>query len=270
MTPKNQEISFEVAEKNETVTVAIPTPAVAEQLPPLTPEQRKDLETVHPNLKAQIERSMRRRNQREQQRQQQQKTAPTDNPKPTTTASQLKPHHAEALKNAKNQQEREEIWIAIRADQRAKQRNETAKRITSPTTRQPKPKPFLTRANKKKQRPAPLTILQTIRYKTGAKYDLLAAERIVSHICRRQGSKKNQQRQGCFESIPNMAKACRIRIHRFRKLLAWLTKAGILIAEHREHQTTKYTVAPGRQMIMPAVYNLYVLNRFCHCDCEHF
>ncbi len=50
-----------------------------------------------------------------------------------------------------------------------------------------------------------------------------------------------------------MAKACRIRIHRFRKLLAWLTKAGILIAEYREHQPNKYTVAPGRQMIMPVV-----------------
>lgn len=50
-----------------------------------------------------------------------------------------------------------------------------------------------------------------------------------------------------------MAKACRIRIGRFRKLLAWLTKAGILIAENREHQTTKYTVAPGRQMIMPMI-----------------
>ncbi len=50
-----------------------------------------------------------------------------------------------------------------------------------------------------------------------------------------------------------MAKACRIRIHRFRKLLSWLTKAGILIAEYREHQPNKYTVAPGRQMIMPVV-----------------
>ena len=50
-----------------------------------------------------------------------------------------------------------------------------------------------------------------------------------------------------------MAKACRIRINRFRKLLAWLTKAGILIAEPREHQTTKYTVAHGRQMIMPMI-----------------
>ena len=50
-----------------------------------------------------------------------------------------------------------------------------------------------------------------------------------------------------------MAKACRIRVNRFRKLLAWLTKAGILIAENREYQTTKYTVAPGRQMIMPMI-----------------
>ncbi len=50
-----------------------------------------------------------------------------------------------------------------------------------------------------------------------------------------------------------MAKACRIRVNRFRRLLAWLTKAGILIAEYREHQTTKYTVAHGRQMIMPMV-----------------
>ena len=50
-----------------------------------------------------------------------------------------------------------------------------------------------------------------------------------------------------------MAKACRIRIKRFRKLLAWLTKAGILIARPRENQSTKYTVAPGRQMIMPMI-----------------
>ncbi len=50
-----------------------------------------------------------------------------------------------------------------------------------------------------------------------------------------------------------MAKACRIRIHRFRKLLSWLTKAGILIAEYREHQPNKYTVAPGRQMIIPMI-----------------
>ena len=50
-----------------------------------------------------------------------------------------------------------------------------------------------------------------------------------------------------------MARACRIRISRTRKLLAWLTKAGILIAENREHRTTKYTVAPGRQMIMPMI-----------------
>ena len=50
-----------------------------------------------------------------------------------------------------------------------------------------------------------------------------------------------------------MAKACRIRISRFRRLLAWLTKAGIVIAEYREHQPNKYTVAPGRQMIMPMI-----------------
>ncbi len=206
MRAKNQEISFEVAEKNETVTVTAKTPSlaeIAEPLPPLTPEQRKDLETVHPNLKAQIERSMRRRNQREQQRQQ---PPTTDNPKPTTTTSQLKPHHAEALKNAKSQQEREEIWMLIKADQRAKQRNETAKRITSPTNQKPKPKPFLTRANKKKQRPAPLTILQTIRFKTSAKYDILAAERIVSHICRRQGGKKTSSAKVALKASPTWPK----------------------------------------------------------------
>ena len=82
---------------------------------------------------------------------------------------------------------------------------------------------------------------------------MIAAERIVAHICRRQGNKKNQQRRGCFESVPNMAKACRIRISRLRKLLTWLTKAGILIAEYRQHQPNKYTVAPGRQMIMPMI-----------------
>ena len=243
----NQEISFEVAEKNETVTVAIPTPAVAaiaEPLPPLTEQQRKDLETVHPNLKAQIERSMRRKNQ-------QPKTLTTK--APPTFAYKLQPHEEAFLKKAKSQKEREEIWIAIRADQRAKQQKEQAQQLQQAIQTNRKPKPFPTRANKKKQRPAPLTILQTIRYKAGAKYDLLAAERIVSHICRRQGNQKNQQRKGCFESIPNMAKACRIRINRFRKLLAWLTKAGILIAEYREHRSTKYTVAPGRQMIMPMI-----------------
>ncbi len=54
LTP-NQERSFEVAEEKETVTVPIKTTAIAEiaaPLPPLTPEQRKDLETVHPNLSA--------------------------------------------------------------------------------------------------------------------------------------------------------------------------------------------------------------------------
>ena len=98
-----------------------------------------------------------------------------------------------------------------------------------------------------------MTILQTIRFKAGAKYDVIAAERIVAHICRRQGNQRNQQRRGCFESVTNMAKACRIRTNRLRKLLAWLTKAGILIAEYREHQPNKYTVAPGRQMIMPMI-----------------
>ena len=50
--------------------VDIKTPAIAEiakPLPPLTPEQRKDLETVHPNLKAQIERMMWKKNQCQQQ-----------------------------------------------------------------------------------------------------------------------------------------------------------------------------------------------------------
>lgn len=58
MRSTNQEISFEVAE-NETVTVTAKIPSlaeIAEPLPPLTEQQRKDLETVHPNLKAQIER----------------------------------------------------------------------------------------------------------------------------------------------------------------------------------------------------------------------
>ena len=67
-----QERTFEVAEENETVTVPIKTTAIAEiaePLPPLTKQQRKDLETVHPNLKAQIERSMRQKNKREQQQQ---------------------------------------------------------------------------------------------------------------------------------------------------------------------------------------------------------
>ncbi len=52
-----QERSFEVTEENETVTVPIKTTSIAEiaaPLPPLTEQQRKDLETVHPNLKAQM------------------------------------------------------------------------------------------------------------------------------------------------------------------------------------------------------------------------
>ena len=64
----NQERSFGVAEKNETVTVPIKTPAldgIFGPLPPLTEQQRQDLETVHPNLKAQIERIMRKKNQQE-------------------------------------------------------------------------------------------------------------------------------------------------------------------------------------------------------------
>lgn len=51
----NQEASFEVVEKNETVAVAVKTPSLAEQLPPLTPEQREALKTAHPSLRAQIE-----------------------------------------------------------------------------------------------------------------------------------------------------------------------------------------------------------------------
>ncbi len=188
-----------------------------------------------------LERSMRRQNKREQQQQ----ALPTP-------AYKLQPHEEEFLNKAKSQKEREEIWIAIRADQRLRQRREQEKQLQQ-TTQTNQRKPITTKARAKKKRRAPLTILQTIRYKAGARYDLIAAERIVSHICRRQGNRKNQQRRGCFESIPNMAKACRIRINRFRKLLDWLTKAGILIAEYREHQPNKYTVAHGRQMIMPMI-----------------
>lgn len=250
----NQEISFEVAKKNETATVAKP-PALADKLPPLTEQQRKDLATAHPSLQARIERSMRQKNQREQQW-----PTPPNNPKPTTTSTnnnhlKLKPEHEEALKNAKSQKEREEILTLIHAHERAKQRNQQAQQFTNQRTpiQQNQKTTSPARASKLKKRRAPLSILQAIRFKTGAKYDLIAAERIVAHICRRQGNKKNQQRRGCFETIPHMAKACRIRINRFRKLLSWLTKAGILIAEYREHQPNKYTVAPGRQMIMPMI-----------------
>ena len=207
-----QERSFEVAEKNETVTVPIKTTAIAEiaaPLPPLTEQQRKDLETVHPNLKAQIERRMRKKNREEQQR-----------PTPTFTYK-LQPHEEEFLNKAKSQKERDEIWIAIRADQRLRQRREQEKQLQQSLQTNQR-QPTTTKARGKKKRRAPLTILQTIRYKAGARYDLIAAERIVSHICRRQGNQKNQQKRGCFESIPNMAKACRIRISRFRKLLDWL------------------------------------------------
>ena len=252
MQTTNQGISFKVAKENETVTVAIQTPPLAETLPPLTPEQREVLEKTHPELQEQAENWMRRRNQ-----QQRQPTGPPTKPtttantttaKPTPTpANKLQPHEEDALKKAKSQKERAEIQIAIRANQQIRQRKEQAIQL------QRKPIPFLKRGKKTKQRRAPLTILQTIRFKTGAKYDVIAAERIVAHICRRQGNKKNQQRRGCFESVPNMAKACRIRISRLRKLLTWLTKAGILIAEYRQHQPNKYTVAPGRQMIMPMI-----------------
>ena len=245
----NQEVSFKVAEKNETVTVAIQPPAVAEPLPPLTTEQRKDLETVHPNLKAQIEKSMRRKNQSQQP--QEQPTTPPPASKPTQAS--MPKHYEDALKSAQSPAERAEIWMLIRAQEQANQKAKQARQTeTQPARRQ---NPLLNRRKpfQKKKRRAPLTILQTIRFKTGAKYDILAAERIVSHICRRQGNQKNQQRRGCIESIPNMAKACRIRISRFRKLIAWLTKARILIAEHRENRTAKYTVAPGRQMIMPMI-----------------
>ena len=216
MRSPNQERTFEVAEEKETVTVPIKKTAIAEiaaPLPPLTEQQRKDLETVHPNLKAQIERMMRKKNREEQQR-------PTTTALPTP-AYKLQPHEEEFLKKAKSQKEREEIWIAIRADQRLRQRREQEKQLQQ-TTQTNQRQPIPTRARGKKKRRAPLTILQTIRYKAGARYDLIAAERIVAHICRRQGNRKNQQRRGCFESIPNMAKACRIRINRFRKLLDWL------------------------------------------------
>ena len=143
--------------------------------------------------------------------------------------------------------------MMIRAQELANQKGEQARQIAVQTAQTQKPLPNRRKPLRKKKRKTPLTILQTIRFKTGAKYDILAAERIVSHICRRQGGKKNQQRRGCIESVPNMARACRIRISRFRKLLAWLTKAGILIAEYRENRTAKYTVAPGRQMIMPMI-----------------
>ncbi len=195
---------------------------------------------------------MRKKNQQEQQQQALPTPKPPTTTAPTTPAYKLQPHEEEFLNKAKSQKERDEIWIAIRADQRLRQRREQEKQLQQ-TTQTNQRKPITTKARAKKKRRAPLTILQTIRYKAGARYDLIAAERIVSHICRRQGNRKNQQRRGCFESIPNMAKACRIRISRFRKLLDWLTKAGILIAEYREHQPNKYTVAHGRQMIMPMI-----------------
>lgn len=215
MRATNQEISFEVAEKNETVTVDIYSPKCVEVPPP---------GMAYSDWKAQQLRE----------------------------TEQLQPHEKAFLEKAKSQKERDEIWIAIKADQRLRQKKEQEKQLQQ-TTQTNRREPTTTKARGKKKRRAPLTILQTIRFKAGAKYNLLAAERIVSHICRRQGSKKNQERHGCFESIPNMAKACRIRINRFRKLLAWLTKAGILIARHRENQSAKYTVAPGRQMIMPMI-----------------
>ena len=210
-----QEVSLKVAEKNETVTVPIKTTSIAEIAEPLPPPTKK---------------------QRKNQREQQQQALPTP-------AYKLQPHEEEFLNKAKSQKERDEIWIAIRADQRLRQRREQEKRIQQ-TLQTNQRQPIPTRTRGKKKRRNPLTILQTIRHKAGARYDLIAAERIVSHICRRQGSAKNQERRGCFETVHNMAKACRIRVNRFRKLLAWLNKAGILIAEHREHQTTKYTVAP--------------------------
>lgn len=251
MRTKNQEISFEVAEENETVTVDIKTPFLfTEPLPtpptaPTTPTY--DIYSPHPDDVEVPPKGMAYSDWKEQKLRERIAEQPTP-----TTAYKLQPHEEEFLKKAKSQKERNEIWKAIRADQQIRLRREKSKQIqkTLQTNRQQR-KAFPTRANKKRR--APLTILQTIRFKTGAKYNLLAAERIVAHICRRQGGKKNQERRGCFESIPNMAKACRIRINRFRKLIHWLTKAGILIAEHREHRSTKYTVAPGRQMIMPMI-----------------
>ena len=148
---------------------------------------------------------MRRKNQREQLSQ------PTTAPTPTTntTPPKLPKYYEDALKNAKSPAERDEILRMIRIQESAKQRNQLTKEIQQSTIqrnhRQPIPQKNSAKAGKKKKRRAPLTILQTIRFKTGAKYDLLAAERIVAHICRRQGSKRNQQRKGCFESVTNMA-----------------------------------------------------------------
>ena len=61
---------------------------------------------------------MRRQNKREQQ----QRALPTPTYK-------LQPHEEEFLNKAKSQKERDEIWIAIRADQRLRQRREQEKRI---------------------------------------------------------------------------------------------------------------------------------------------
>ena len=232
MHSKNQEVSFEVATKNETAAVAVKPPALADELPPLTTEQRELLKQAHPSLQAQLERIMRRKNQRQPQKQPTTATTPTT----TTTPPKWPKHYEDALKNAKTRQEREDILTLIQAQECAKQRNQLDNEIQQAAIqrnhRQPIPQKNRAKAGKKKKRRAPLTILQAIRFKTGARYDLLAAERIVFHICRRQGNKKNQQRKACFESVPNMAKACRIRISRTRKLLAWLTKAGILGRVH--------------------------------------
>ena len=93
--------------------------------------------------------------------------------------------------------------------------------------------------NRRRRRP---DFRRTVR--SWNRYNQIAAERIVAHICRRRR---------CFESVRNMAKACKIKLNRCRRLLLWLVNNGILEAEHRQHQTTIYTVAKGNQMIMPAV-----------------
>ncbi len=70
---------------------------------------------------------------------------------------------------------------------------------------QEKKSPFGEKRNgtaRSKACPAPLTILQTIRFKTSAKYDILAAERIVSHICRRQGGKKTSSAKVALKASP--------------------------------------------------------------------
>jgi predicted transcriptional regulator len=68
--------------------------------------------------------------------------------------------------------------------------------------------------------------------------------RLYSHIVRRAG------KDGCFESIPNMAKICLMNEKTVRKALRVLIASGLIkIAQERKGKTTIYEIAHSSEWV---------------------